>query len=78
MKEGAVVLTALNPVVPKDVAQLFDARRQAILAGRLLPFAGPLKDSGGTVRKPTGAALSTDELASLNWYVEGVEGTVPK
>jgi len=78
MKEGAVVLTTLNPVVPKDVAQLFDARRQAIVAGTLLPFAGPLKDSGGTLRKPAGAALSTEELGSLNWYVEGVEGTVPK
>jgi len=30
------------------------------------------------VKVAAGAALSHDELASINWYVEGIDGTVPK
>ncbi len=78
MREGAVIVSGLNPIVPAEVARLVDARRQAIIAGTLLPFAGPLRDGGGTLRKPAGSALSGDELAALNWYVEGVDGVIPK
>ena len=78
IKEGAVVLTPLRSAVPADVAQLFAARKQAIVDGALLPFAGPIKDASGVLRAPAGASLSVDSLNSLNWYVEGVEGTLPK
>jgi simple sugar transport system substrate-binding protein len=78
IKEGAVVLTPLNPSVPPDVAKLFDARKQAIIAGSLIPFAGPIKDNTGTQKVAAGAALTADDLVSINWYVDGVDGTVPK
>lgn len=78
IKEGAVVLTPLNPSVPADVAKVFDARKQAIVAGTLVPFAGPLKDNTGAQQVAAGAAMSVDQLVSINWYVEGVDGTVPK
>ena len=78
IKEGAVVLTALNPSIPADVAKVFAAKKQAIVDGTLLPFAGPLKDNTGASQVAAGAAMSVDELVSINWYVEGVDGTVPK
>jgi simple sugar transport system substrate-binding protein len=78
IKEGAVVLTPLRAAVPADVAHLFAARKAAIVAGTLLPFAGPIKDASGALRAPAGASLSVADLSSLNWYVEGVEGTIPK
>jgi len=78
LKEGAVVLTPLNPSVPADVAKVFEAKKQAIIAGTLVPFAGPLKENTGAQKVAAGAAMTVDELVSINWYVEGVDGTVPK
>lgn len=78
LKEKAIVLTKLNPAVPADVAQLFEQKKQAIADGTLVPFAGPLKDNTGTLKVPAGKALTADELVALNWYVEGVAGSIPK
>ena len=78
IKEGVVVLTPLNAAIPADVARLFDARKQAIVAGSLLPFAGPIKDNTGAVKVPAGSSLSVEDLGAINWYVDGVDGSVPK
>ncbi len=78
VNEGVVELTPLNPAVPPEIAKLFESRKQAISSGTLLPFAGPIKDSGGALKVPAGAALSVDEMNAMNWYVEGVDGTGPK
>lgn len=78
LKEKAIVLTKLNPAVPPDVAKLFEEKKQAIAAGTLVLFAGPLKDNTGTLKVPAGKALTVDELTALNWYVEGVAGSIPK
>jgi simple sugar transport system substrate-binding protein len=78
IKEGVVELTPLNPTVPADVAKVFESRKQAIMSGALTPFAGPIKDNGGALKVANGTALTVDELNALNWYVDGVDGTVPK
>ncbi len=78
IKEGMVVLSPLNPAVPAAVAKLFEERKQAIVGGKLLPFAGPLKDNGGVVKVEAGQSLSEEQLLSIKWYVEGVEGSIPK
>ena len=41
-------------------------------------FTGPLKDQSGAVKVPAGKTLTDPELQRLNWYVEGVDGTLPK
>ena len=78
IKEGAVVLTPLNAAVPADVAKLFAAKRQAIIDGTLAPFAGPIKDNAGALKVAATASIPIDDLMSLNWLVDGVDGTIPK
>jgi len=78
IKEHMVVLTPLNKSVPPEVVKLFDDKKKAIIDGTLLPFAGPLKDNGGTVRVAAGSALSHEQLMAINWYVDGVDGSIPK
>lgn len=78
IKEGAVVLTPLNPALPADVVRLFEARKKAIVDGTLLPFAGPIRDAAGTLRVAAGTSLPVAEMSTINWYVEGVDGTIPK
>jgi simple sugar transport system substrate-binding protein len=77
MKDGLVQLGALHADVPPDVRVLVDARRQAIVAGRFRPFTAPLIDSEGRVRLASGA-LDDDAIAKMNWFVQGVVGTLPR
>ncbi|HWM65117.1 MAG TPA: BMP family ABC transporter substrate-binding protein [Steroidobacteraceae bacterium] len=78
IKEGMVVLTPLNASIPPDLAALVAQRKAAIGAGQLHPFTGPLKDNTGIVRVPAGVTLTETQLMSIDWFVEGVEGSVPK
>jgi simple sugar transport system substrate-binding protein len=78
IKEGAVVLTPLNSAVPPDVAKVFEAMKQAIAAGTLVPFAGPIKDNAGTLKIPAQSAVSESDLVGMNWLVEGVDASIPK
>ncbi len=78
IKEDMVVLTPLNASVPADVVQLVDERKRAIAGGKLNPFAGPLKDNSGALKVAAGTALNDQQLMSIDWYVEGIEGAVPK
>jgi len=77
MKEGMIQLSPLNASVPADVAKLFEEKKSAIAAGTFHPFAGPVKDQSGAMKVPEGQTLSEEEIWSLKWYVEGVEGKIP-
>jgi len=78
IKEGMVVLTPLNASVPADVAKLFNEKKQAIVDGKLVPFSGPLKDNTGAIKIAAGKEMPLKELMAINWYVEGVDGSIPK
>lgn len=78
LKENMVVMSPLNPVVPADAAKIYEDKKKAITAGTFLPFAGPIKDQSGKVKVAAGAALPMGEVMSINWYVQGVEGSIPK
>jgi basic membrane protein A len=78
IKEGMVKLAPFNKAVPQDVRDLVAAREAAIKAGTLHPFAGPVKDQGGKVRVAAGKNMSDKALLGMNYYVEGVIGSLPK
>ncbi len=78
LKENMVVLTPLNKSVPPDLARLLDEKKHAIIDGSLVPFAGPLKDNTGAVKLAAGAELTREQLLAINWYVDGVDGSIPK
>ncbi len=50
----------------KDPAMLFD------------PFTGPIKDQAGVERVKAGQRLSLGELTTIDWFVEGNVGTIPR
>jgi simple sugar transport system substrate-binding protein len=77
MKDGFVQLAPLSPSVPKDVAALVQARKADIVAGRLHPFSGRIVDRDGTVRL-AGGVMPDAQIATMNYFVEGVVGTLPK
>jgi basic membrane protein A len=78
LKEGMVKMAPLNPVVPAAAAKAFEEKKAAIASGTFHPFQGPLKDQSGAVRVAAGALMPLKEMLSLNYYVQGVEGSIPK
>jgi basic membrane protein A and related proteins len=78
LKENLVVMGPLNPVIPPDVAKIFEEKKKAIIDGKFVPFQGPLKDQSGAIKAAAGSALPMDQVMSINWYVQGVEGSIPK
>ncbi|AVR94500.1 BMP family ABC transporter substrate-binding protein [Pseudoduganella armeniaca] len=78
LQEGMVKMSPLNPVVPADAAKVFEEKKAALASGKMRPFQGPLKDQSGAVKVAAGSELPLKDLLSMNWYVQGVEGTIPK
>jgi len=76
IKENLVVLSPLNLSVPADVAKLFNEKKQEIVDGKLIPFAGPLKDNTGAVKVAAGSTMPVGDLMGINWLVEGVKKSV--
>jgi len=77
MKDGLVNLSAVAADVPAPVRALIETRRKAIVEGRLQPFVAPLVDNEGTVRLARGQ-LDDASISTMNWFVRGVIGSVPK
>jgi basic membrane protein A and related proteins len=77
MKDGMVKLAAVSPAVPAPLRRELAAREQALVAGQAGPFFGRLVDQGGAVRQERGA-LGDDAIAKMDWFVQGVEGTLPR
>jgi basic membrane protein A len=77
IKDGMVRLSALSATVPavwrKELARL----EQQLVAGRAGPFVGRLVDQAGVVRHERGA-LGDAAIAQMDWFVQGVEGSLPR
>ena len=78
IKAGMVSLAPINPVVPRDVIALAAEKEDAIKNGRFHPFQGPVKDQQGKVRIAEGTTISDEDLLKMEWYVQGVQGKLPK
>lgn len=77
MKDKSSQLSALNNSIPVAVRNLVAEQEAAIISGKLNVFAGPIKNTRGRIRVKEGSVLSDEKLLSLNWYVEGVIGSMP-
>ncbi|MFM0595883.1 MULTISPECIES: BMP family ABC transporter substrate-binding protein [Paraburkholderia] len=79
LKEKAIDLADINTDAVSPVAQkALSQKRDDIIAGRFNPFAGPIMDQSGVVKVAAGKSLSDPELLRLNWFVQGVDGSLPK
>jgi simple sugar transport system substrate-binding protein len=78
LKEGMIDLAFLNKGVPPDVRELLAKRRDEIASGGALIWTGPIRDQRGVVRLAEGKTWSDRQLDTMNFYVEGVEGSIPK
>lgn len=78
LKENLVQLADFNDKVPADVRAIVADKTAAIKAGTFHPFAGPIKDQNGKVVIAAGYTPTNSELLSMNYFVQGVQGTISK
>jgi simple sugar transport system substrate-binding protein len=78
MKEGMIKLSPVSASVPADVKAQAAALEKDIASGKFHPFTGPVKDQSGKERVPAGKVMSDKELGVMDYYVEGVQGQLPK
>ncbi len=77
LEDGVVGLAPFGPMVPDEVKQLVEQEKQRIISGAWDVFTGPIKDQKGEVRIADGKRMTDEEMLNMNWFVEGVEGTIP-
>ncbi|KAA3621729.1 MAG: BMP family ABC transporter substrate-binding protein [Proteobacteria bacterium] len=78
LKEGMVEIAPYGDAVPGNVRDAAEAVKQAIIDGTLHPFQGPIKNQAGETVVAEGETVSDKDLLGMNWYVEGVQGELPK
>ena len=78
LAQGMTELAPLNAAIPADVVEKVNAITADIKSGKLNPFAGPIKDQSGKVIVKQGEIIPDDALLGMNYYVEGVDGKLPK
>lgn len=74
-KEGTVVISPYNESVPDDVKALADGIQAGYKDGSYNVFTGPIYDQDGTLRVKEGEVMPLEELATIDWFVKGVEST---
>jgi len=78
LKQGMVAMAPYGDAVPADVRAAADAVKAGIIDGSLHPFQGPIKNQAGELVVKQGEVLDDGALLGMDWYVEGVQGQLPK
>lgn len=76
--DGIVDIAPLSNKVPADVKKLVEDKKKELVEGKLDVFAGPVKDQTGSVKVADGQTMTDEQLLSFDWFVEGVDGNIPK
>ncbi len=78
LNTGMVEMAPYSKDIPAEVVAKAEAAEAAIKAGTLHPFQGPITGQDGTLKAKAGETLSDEVLLGMDWYVEGVQGSIPK
>ncbi len=78
MADGLVNLAPFGPSVDDATKQLIAEKTAAIKDGSFKPFTGPIKDQAGNEKIPAGKSASLADLLSMDYFVQGVIGDIPK
>jgi basic membrane protein A and related proteins len=78
--DGIVDLAPIADFVPDDIRAPIEEEIARFKSGEetvYTIFTGPIADQTGEIRVPEGQSMTDEELLSMNWFVEGVEGEIP-
>lgn len=78
MKEGLVNLSPMSDKVSNATKKTVAKEKERIVSGKWDVFTGPIKAQNDKVQIPAGKSLTDSEMLSMSWFVEGVDGAIPK
>ncbi len=78
MELGAADISPLNDAIPADVQKKIAETREAMRNGEFHPYAGPVAKQDGEIVVAEGAVMDDGGLWGMDYFVEGVVGTMPK
>ncbi len=64
--------------MPAEVAAEAQQLVDDMSSDKFFAFTGPIKNQAGEVKIKAGERMPLSDLLSMNWYVEGVKGSIPK
>ena len=74
---AGVIDVVYTQALPDGLKHLVELLKKSIIDGSLLPFAGVIHDQDGSIVVPEGSVLDTEEIVTMNWLVEGIDGRIP-
>ncbi len=77
-KDNCIQLSSFGSAVPVAVQKEALAAFQKIKMGKFFVFKGPIKNREGVVKIPAGKIADSYYLETMDWVVEGIEGSIPK
>lgn len=77
MESGVVLLDEFTDLAPEGAAEKVATAEEKIKSGDWDVFTGEIKDQNGQVKVKSGEKLTDQQLLSIDWFVEGVVGTIP-
>ncbi|CAM3713485.1 BMP family ABC transporter substrate-binding protein [Cohnella lubricantis] len=77
-EDGMVDIAPIGESVPDDVKQLIEDAKQKFVEGSFNLFSGPIYDQSGAEKVASGQSMSNEEILNMNWFVQGVEGSIPQ
>lgn len=75
---GMVEIGEFSDKIPADVAEMAQKAADAIAAGELHPFTGPINKQDGSPWLAEGEVADDGTLAGMDFYVEGIDSELPK
>lgn len=76
MADGVVQLADFSPKVPQEVRDLVETARARILSDSWDVFCGPIRDQAGNIVVAEGQCMSDGDMLGMQFFVEGVVGTI--
>ena len=77
VKEGAMDLVKIADQVPQEIKDKVEKAKAGMKDGSFAVWTGPVKDNAGKEVLEAGKVADDGFLRGINFYVNGIEGTVP-
>jgi simple sugar transport system substrate-binding protein len=78
VKENSIDLVNVNAAVPEEAKKAVADAKATLASGKDIVFAGPIVDQSGKEVLAAGKDPEEGMLKGMNFYVKGVEGSIPK
>jgi basic membrane protein A len=78
-EEGVVDMAPIADFVPEEIRTAIEEEVARFKSGEetiYTIFTGPIADQTGEIRVPEGQSMTDEELLSMDWFVEGVDGEI--